>query len=139
MAGKTFYERDLILNRYRNTGAGGFTSYFGLLSAAPATDGDTGTELPNSDGYSRQALTFSAPATNSGRRKIAVSVLAELGPATADWTEAVAWAIYTSGTYGAGNLVRWGLLKDSGGSTVTRTVERDGYFQVRPDDLAFEE
>jgi hypothetical protein len=116
MAGKTYSHSDVVLNLLRNINASGYaTVYMGLLSTAPANDGDPGTELSGS-GYSRQAITFSAPVAGSGQsRRIDNNATVEFGPATANWPTVVAAALYTAVT--GGTMLYWGNL------TASKTVE----------------
>ncbi len=109
MPGKTQAHTDAVLNVLRNTGISGIaTPYVGLLSVAPATDADAGTELTG-NGYARQAVTFGAPTTDSGNvRKISNTNTPTFGPASADWAEAVAFGIFDADV--AGNMKYWALL-----------------------------
>lgn len=102
MAGKTQFQTDAVLNvlRATNITAPG-TIYVALLSAMPATDNDTGTEL-SGNGYSRQSVAFSAPATYSGnKRKVENSGTVTFGPATTtNWAEVIGFKLMDALTAG---------------------------------------
>jgi len=77
------------------------TVYTALYSVAP-TDSTSGTELSGSS-YARQSTAFSVTsgvATNTGN--------VTFGPASADWTPAVAWSITDASS--AGNILYYGGL-----------------------------
>ena len=108
MPGKSQIHSDAVLNVLRGISLSGVTPYVGLLSVAPANDAATGTELAG-NGYSRQAITFDAPATDSGNvRKIANTSAASFGPAVADWAQAVAFGVYDA--FVNGTLLYWDAL-----------------------------
>lgn len=108
MAGKTTSYSDSILNILRGTGVSAKTPYVGLFSAAPTSDSSSGTEL-SGNGYARQLVSFNAPAAGSGSyRKITNSSDITFGPATADWSQAVAFGIWDAST--GGNLLYWANL-----------------------------
>lgn len=115
MPGKTQSHTDAVLNVLRGTNLTGVTPYVGLLSVAPASDSASGTEL-SGNGYSRQSVTFGAPTADTGNvRKISNTNTITFGPATADWPQAVAFAIYDAAT--AGNMLYWDNL------TTPKTVQ----------------
>jgi hypothetical protein len=99
------------------------TVYVALYSTAP-TASTSGTELSGS-GYTRESVTFAAPTAGAVASNVAVS----FGPATADWTAAVAMAVVDASTSGnimwfkpiATQLVKNGnsLDLDSGDITIT--------------------
>lgn len=99
------------------------TVYVALYSTAP-TASTSGTELSGS-GYTRESVTFAAPSAGSVASNVAVS----FGPATADWTAAVAMAVTDASTGGnimwfksiATQVVKNGntLDLDSGDITIT--------------------
>jgi hypothetical protein len=70
------------------------TVYCALYSVAP-TASTSGTELSGS-GYSRQAVTFSAPVAGVATSNVAVT----FGPASATWSPAVAIATVDASTGG---------------------------------------
>ncbi len=107
-AGKTTSQSDQVLNLMRGSNATAFTPYVGLLSTAPANDGATGTELTG-NGYARQAVTFGAPADDSGAgRKVSNTNVVRFGPATSNWLAAVAFGIYDAET--GGTLRYWSTI-----------------------------
>lgn len=107
-AGKTNTYSDSVLNLLRGTNVTAFSPFVGLLSVAPADDDATGTELTG-NGYARQAVTFGAPAVEgTGGRKVSNTAVVRFGPATANWSAAVAFGIYDAST--SGNLRYWGTM-----------------------------
>jgi hypothetical protein len=109
MAGKLNTHVDRVLNILRGQNVTAPANVFvGLLSANPATDADSGTEI-SAGGYARQQVTFSAPETDSGNvRRVRNSNLITFGPATENWPEAVGFGVYTAST--AGEMLYWGPL-----------------------------
>lgn len=99
------------------------TVYVALYSTAP-TAATSGTELSGS-GYTRESVTFDTPVAGAVASNVAVS----FGPATADWTAAVAMAVTDASTSGnimwfkniATQVVKNGntLDLDSGDITIT--------------------
>lgn len=131
MPGKSQIHSDAVLNVLRGTTLNGMTPYVGLLSVAPANDAATGTELAG-NGYSRQAVTFDAPATDTGNvRKITNTNTASFGPALADWARAVAFGVYDA--LANGSLLYWDVLP------APKTVEQDDYGQFMPGTLVVKE
>ena len=111
MPGKTQAQTDAVLNVLRATNITAPANvYVGLFSVNPADDASAGTELTGAGGYARQAVTFGAPATDTGNiRKISNTGLITFGPATgADWAQAVGFGIYDALTLG--NLLYWDSL-----------------------------
>ena len=110
MAGKSRTHTDSVLNILRNVAISGVASpHVGLLSAAPADDSLTGTEL-SGNGYARQPVTFGAPVTDTGNvRKISNTATCTFGPASADWLQAVAFAIYDA--VSGGSILYWDYLQ----------------------------
>lgn len=110
MAGKSQGHTDAVLNVLRGTTLNGVTPYIGLFSTAPANDGAAGTELTGAGGYARQAVTFGAPAADTGGiRKVSNSGVLTFGPASgSDWAQAVAFGVYDAQTNG--NLLYWDTL-----------------------------
>ena len=111
MPGKTQAQTDAVLNVLRATNITAPANvYVGLFSVNPADDASAGTELTGAGGYARQAVTFAAPATDTGNvRKISNTGLISFGPATgADWAQAVGFGIFDALTLG--NLLYWDSL-----------------------------
>ena len=120
MPGKSQAHTDAVLNVLRGSAVAGVTPYVGLFSVAPADDNSAGTELAG-NGYSRQAVTFGAPATDAGNvRKVANANLIQFGPALVDWSQAVAFGVFASL---AGALLYWDILP------TPKTVQQDDYGQ----------
>jgi hypothetical protein len=120
MPGKSQAHTDAVLNVLRGSAVAGVTPYVGLFSVAPADDNSAGTEL-GGDGYTRQAITFGAPATDAGNvRKVANTNLIQFGPALVDWSQAVAFGVFASL---AGTLLYWDTLP------TPKTVQQDDYGQ----------
>ncbi len=131
MPGKSQPHTDAVLNVLRGTTLNGVSPFVGLFSTAPANDAGAGTELAG-NGYQRQAATFGAPATDTGNvRKIANTNNISFGPATAAWTQAVAFGIFDAQTNGT--LLYWDLLP------IPKTVELDDYGQFAPGALVVKE
>jgi len=96
MPGKSQSHTDAVLNVLRGSAVAGVTPNVGLFSVPPADDNSAGTELAG-DGYTRQAITFGAPATDAGNvRKVANTNLIQFGPALVDWSQAVAFGVFAS-------------------------------------------
>jgi hypothetical protein len=130
MPGKSQSHTDAVLNVLRGSAVAGVTPYVGLFSLAPADDNSAGTELAG-DGYTRQAVTFGAPATDAGNvRKVANANLIQFGPALVDWSQAVAFGVFASL---AGALLYWDTLP------TPKTVEQDDYGQFAPGTLVVKE
>lgn len=120
MPGKSQSHTDAVLNVLRGSAVAGVTPYVGLFSVAPADDNSAGTELAG-DNYTRQAITFGAPATDAGNvRKVANTNNIQFGPALTNWPEAVAFGVFASL---AGALLYWDTLP------TPKTVEQDDYGQ----------
>jgi hypothetical protein len=131
MPGKSQSHTDAVLNILRGAAITGAAPYVGLFSAAPADDSSAGTELAG-NGYQRQPITFSAPATDAGNvRKIANTNNIQFGPALANWLAAVAFGIFDAQTNG--NLLYWDAL------TAAKTVQQDDYGQFAPGSLVVKE
>lgn len=131
MPGKSQSYSDAVLNVLRGTGITGVSPFLGLFSVAPADDSSAGTELAG-NGYSRQAITFTAPVTDTGNlRKISNSNNIQFGPATADWPQAVAFGIFDAQSNG--NLLYWNTL------TTSKTIQQGDFGQFAPGSLVVEE
>lgn len=137
MAGKSQSHTDAVLNVLRGTNLNGVTPYVGLFSTAPTSDANAGTELSGS-GYARQSVTFGAPATDTGNvRQVANTNTVTFGPASADWATAVAFGVYSA--VSAGTLLYWDVLRDSGGTQTTKTVQKDDSGQFAAGELVVKE
>src|SRR3972149_1846600 len=145
MPGKTQAQTDAVLNVLRGTNITAPANvYVGLFSVNPADDASAGTELTGAGGYARQAVTFGAPATDTGNgRKGSNTRPISCGPgtrrplnqtpgttpATQDITSEHTWnRVESARTIAAGN---WSVVADvttgSGGggpNRVTCVVER---------------
>jgi hypothetical protein len=131
MPGKSQSHTDAVLNVLRGTTLTGVSPYVGLFSAAPANDAAAGTEL-SGNGYQRQAVTFGAPATDSGNvRKISNTNNISFGPASSDWFQAVAFGVFDALSGGA--LLYWDVL------TTPKTIQQDDYGQFAPGTLVVKE
>jgi hypothetical protein len=130
MPGKSQAHTDAVLNVLRGSAVAGVTPYVGLFSVAPTDDNSAGTELAG-DGYTRQAITFGAPATDAGNvRKVANTNLIQFGPALVDWSQAVAFGVFASL---AGPLLYWDTLP------TPKTVQQDDYGQFAVGTLVVKE
>ena len=131
MPGKSQTHTDAVLNLLRGTTVNGISPFAGLFSTAPADDAAAGAELAG-NGYERQAVTFGAPATDTGNvRKIANTSLISFGPATADWPQAVAFGIFSA--VSGGTLLYWDMLN------TPKTIQQDDYGQFAPGTLVVKE
>ena len=131
MPGKSQTYSDAVLNVLRGTGISGVTPYLGLFSVAPGDDASPGTEL-SSGGYSRQPISFGAPAADAGNaRKIANIAAIQFGPAANDWPQAVAFGIFDAQT--DGNLLYWNTL------AAPKTVQMGDFGQFAAGALVVEE
>lgn len=131
MPGKSQSHTDAVLNVLRGTTLNGVSPHVGLFSAAPANDAAAGTELAG-NGYQRQALTFDAPATDTGNvRRISNANNISFGPASADWLQAVAFGIFDASS--GGTLLYWDMLN------TPKTIQQDDYGQFAPGTLVVKE
>lgn len=131
MPGKSQSHTDAVLNVLRGMALTGVSPFVGLFSSAPADDAAAGTEL-SGNGYQRQAVTFGAPATDTGNiRKISNTNNISFGPATADWPQAVAFGIFDASS--GGTLLYWDVL------TTSKTIQQDDYGQFAPGSLVVKE
>ena len=133
MPGKSHTYSDAVLNVLNGDALPGIAPFVALFAAAPGDDGSTGTELTGS-GYSRQSITFGAPAAgdSANQRKIANSNNIQFGPCVgSDWLQAVAFGIFDAQTNG--NLLYWNTL------TTPKVVQQGDYGQFGPGALVVEE
>lgn len=131
MPGKSQSHTDAVLNVLRGTTLNGVSPYVGLFSAAPANDATAGAEL-SGNGYQRQAVTFGAPATDTGNvRKISNTNNISFGPASADWLQAVVFGIFDASS--GGTLLYWDMLN------TPKTIQQDDYGQFAPGTLVVKE
>ncbi|MGO9895096.1 MAG: hypothetical protein ACLPX8_12890 [Bryobacteraceae bacterium] len=131
MPGKSHAYSDAILNVLNGTAVTGVSPFVALFSVAPGDDGSAGTELVDS-GYSRQAVTFGAPApATANAQQVANTNNIQFGPAAADWLQAVAFGIFDA--QANGNLLYWNTL------TAPKTVQMGDFGQFAPGSLVVEE
>lgn len=83
--------------------------YIALYTSNP-TAADTGSEVSGGS-YARQAITFSAPATESGAQTIKNTSEIQFPVATADWGTVTHVGIRTAAT--GGNLLSFGTLANA--------------------------
>ena len=84
------------------------TVYLALCTADP-TDAATGasmSEVADSNNYSRTAITFGAASS----RRVTQSGTVTFAQASGSWGTVTHWAVVTSGTYGAGDVLASGAL-----------------------------
>lgn len=87
------------------------TIYMAMCTADP-TDAATGAsmnEVPNSNNYAREAISFSAASS----RKVIQNGNVEFNQASGSWGTVTHWAIVDSGTHGAGNVLAYGAFDPS--------------------------
>jgi hypothetical protein len=131
MPGKSQSYSDAVLNVLRGTSITGVSPYLGLFSVAPADDSSAGTELAG-NGYSRQAIVFGTPVTDTGNlRKISNTNNIQFGPAAADWPQAVAFGVFDAQS--SGNLLYWNTL------ATPKTIQQADFGQFAPGSLVIEE
>lgn len=82
--------------------------YASLYTSNPG-EGDTGNEVPNSAGYSRQSASFSNASGGSCSNSGAISWTASGG----SFGEVTHMALHDSGSWGGGNLLWYGELDSS--------------------------
>lgn len=102
------YALDIVTGR--NAGPGARTTYMALLTAAP-TDASTlatMTELATA-GYSRQAVTFTAPSAADPPETHNSGVLT-FGPFSADPPNVTHWALVSAASGTTGDFLAWGAL-----------------------------
>lgn len=133
MAGKSTSHTDAVLNVLRNTALNAVaTPHIALLSALPSADDGTGLAELSGNGYARQAVTFNAPVTDTGSvRKITNNATLTFGPASADWPQAVGFAVYSASS--AGTLLYWAAL------TTPKTVLNGDRAEFASGELAVKE
>ncbi len=112
MPAKSYTHDNNVLNFFLRNNPGGLTPsatvYVALLTSAPSSPGDTGTEVADAYGYARTAVTFSAPVNGLTRNSAPVT----FPVATDTWGTVVGAAIYTSGTHGDGTMLYYGTLNN---------------------------
>lgn len=84
------------------------TVYLALATSDPgeAATGASMNEVANSGSYARTAITFGA----AGSRRVTQSGAVNFPAATGSWGTVSHWAIVTSATYGAGNVLAYGAF-----------------------------
>lgn len=100
-------------------------THIALFTADPTDAGTLTNELANSNGYSRQAITWSATSDEDEDNTAAVTFTASGG----DWSAATHWGLVTSGTHGAGTMHLTGALG------ATRTVLDGDSLEIDVGDL----
>ena len=127
MSALSDYLENVFLNFFRNQNITAPTTVYVGLASAATSDANTGvtvTELANTNGYARQAVTFSAP---SGGATNEISNTGNVNfSATADWATATHFFIIDSATYGSGNILVHGPLT----SPVTILADQTRQFPV---------
>lgn len=104
-AGKSDYlEAKLLEHVLKNTAYTSPTTVYAALFQSGPNDAGVGTEVPNTNGYQRTAITFGSASSPAG--SIANSAAVTFPAATGSgWGTITGMGIYDSGTYGAGNLL----------------------------------
>jgi len=100
---------DHVLNNSAYTPAA--TVYLALATGDPgeAATGASMSEVANSGAYARKAITFGAAAS----RRVTQSAQVDFDQASGSWGTVSHWAIVTSATHGAGNVLAYGALANS--------------------------
>jgi hypothetical protein len=101
------YAENRILNHLFNASqAVGSTVYIALCTANP-TDASTGascSEVANSNGYARKAISFGA----ASARRITQDAQVDFDTASGSWGTVLGWVLVDSGTHSAGNVLAYG-------------------------------
>lgn len=130
MPGKTTSHADNVLNLMRSNNATAFVPYIGLFSVAPS-DAGGGTEI-SGNGYARSQIAFGAPSSHdSDTRQVVNTDIIEIGPATADWPQAVAFGIFDAAS--GGILRYWDFL------ATPKTVLNGDYARFNAGDIIVRE
>lgn len=106
-----FLENELLDHIFNGSYSPPTTVYLALATADP-TDAATGASMnehPNSGGYARTAISFSAASS----RQIVQNGAVNFPTATADWSSVTHWAVVDNSTYGAGNVLAHGALSSA--------------------------
>ena len=82
--------------------------YLALYTSSPAEDA-SGAEVTDAGSYARTAITFGAPSNGAFTQSAQVT----FPTATGNWGTVTHWALYDSGTHGAGNLLVFGAFSGS--------------------------
>jgi hypothetical protein len=88
------------------------TVYLALSTSASLTNAATGasmSEVANSNGYAREAITFGA----ASARAITQNATVTFPQASGSWGTVQGWCIVDSGTYGSGNVLAFGQFTAS--------------------------
>jgi len=108
----TDYSENLILTHIFNSSQTAPTTVYIALCTADPTDAATGAsmnEVANSNGYARKAITFGAAAS----RRVTQSGDVTFDAVTGAGYTCSYWALVSSGTHGAGNVLAHGALSTS--------------------------
>lgn len=101
------YLSNALLNGLANTTYTAPTTVYVALCTADPTDAATGasmSEVANTNGYARTAITFSA----ASARKVVQSGAVTFPEASGSWGTITHWALLDTATYGAGNVLAHG-------------------------------
>lgn len=80
------------------------TTVWVSLATSLNSDGDSYTEVTTNLAYARKVVTFPTPSAGSTSNSPAITFSA----ATSPWGVVKHWALFDSGTIGAGNMLYWG-------------------------------
>lgn len=112
MGSLTNYSEDQLLSAVLNTNYSPVaTVYLALCTASPgeAATGASMSEVANSNGYARTAISFSAAAS----RRVTQSGAVTFPQASGSWGTVTDYAIVDSATHGAGNALAYGSFSAS--------------------------
>jgi len=107
-----YAEDQLLTHIFGATSYTSVATVYVALATSPLADTSTGasmTEVANTNGYARTAITFGAAAS----RMVIQNADCTFPPATGTWGTIVDWAIVDSATYGAGNILAYGSFTAS--------------------------
>lgn len=100
-------------------------THIALFTASPGAAGSLTNELANSNGYSRQAITWTSSGDADEENSATITFTASGG----DWSAATHYGLVSSGTHGAGTMYVTGALSTS------RTVADGGSLSIAAGDL----
>ena len=100
-----FLENELLDHAFRNASYTPATTVYAAAYTVAPTDAGGGTEVANSNGYQRTAITFGTPAASGAITNTAAVTFPSASGG--NWGSVVAIGIFDSQTYGAGNLLAW--------------------------------
>lgn len=128
MTAKSDYLEDAILNAVlRNVSYTSPTTVYVALFTTATSDAGGGTEVPNSNGYGRTAITFSAPSPSGTITSSADCTFPQASGG--NWGTITHFAIVDSATHGGGNFLYHGAFSSS------KTIDDGDTFKIPAGDM----